>query len=62
MSFPEVVLFASHDHQFVSTVANRIVEITPDSITDVMMNFEQYLATKEESLEEDNQYLERKAA
>jgi ATPase subunit of ABC transporter with duplicated ATPase domains len=62
MSFPEVVLFASHDHQFVSTVANRIVEITPDCITDVMMNFEQYLATKEESLEEDNQYLERKAA
>jgi ATPase subunit of ABC transporter with duplicated ATPase domains len=62
MSFPEVVLFASHDHQFVSTVANRIVEITPDCITDVMMNFEQYLATKEESLDEDNQYLERKAA
>ena len=28
MAFPEVVLFASHDHQLVSTVANRVVEIT----------------------------------
>ena len=63
MAFPEVVLFASHDHQFVSTVANRIVEITPDGIVDVMMGFDDYLAMKEASLaEEENQYLEMKAA
>ena len=47
IAFPEVVLFASHDHQFVSTVANRIVEITPDGIIDVMMDFEKYLEMKE---------------
>ena len=46
VAFPEVVLFASHDHQLVSTVANRIVEITPDGIVDAMMNFDDYLATK----------------
>lgn len=45
--FSEVVLFASHDHQLVSTVANRIVEITPAGITDLMMDFDQYLAMKE---------------
>ena len=46
-AFSEVVLFASHDHQFVSTVANRIVEITPDSIIDVLMDFDEYLAMKD---------------
>jgi ATPase subunit of ABC transporter with duplicated ATPase domains len=53
MAFTEVVLFASHDHQFVSTVANRIVEITPDGIVDMMMNFDQYLAMKEAGLAEE---------
>ena len=62
MAFREVVLFASHDHQFVSTVANRIVEITPDGIIDVMMDFDEYLAMKEASLADENDYLVSKAA
>ena len=63
MDFPEVVLFASHDHQFVSTVANRIVEITPDSIIDVMMDFDEYLAMKDaKEAEDENEYLEMQAA
>jgi len=63
MAFPEVVLFASHDHQFVSTVANRIVEITPDSIIDVMMDFDEYLAMKDvKEAEDENEYLEMQAA
>jgi ATPase subunit of ABC transporter with duplicated ATPase domains len=68
VDFPEVALFASHDHQIVSTVANRIVEITPEGIIDVMMDFDEYLAMKEASLSEDEgvsdeeEYLERQAA
>jgi ATPase subunit of ABC transporter with duplicated ATPase domains len=62
MTFSEVVLFASHDHQFVSSVANRIVEITPDGIIDVMMGFDEYLAMKEASLSEENGYLDNQAA
>ncbi len=67
IDFPEVALFASHDHQIVSTVANRIVEITADGITDVMMNFEEYLAMKNAGLAEDEnfsaeEYLEMQAA
>ena len=61
MAFPEVVLFASHDHQFMSTVANRIVEITPGGIIDVMMDFDEYLAMKDASLSGENDYLDRKA-
>ena len=61
MAFPEVVLFSSHDHQFVSTVANRIVEITPGGIIDVMMDFDECLAMKEASLSGENDYPDRKA-
>ena len=43
IAFPEVLLFASRDHQLVSTVANRIVEITPTGIVDWMMGFDEYL-------------------
>lgn len=45
MVFPEVILFASHDHQFVSTVANRIVELTPEGSIDRLMSFDDYLAS-----------------
>ena len=62
IAFPEVLLFASHDHQFVSTVANRIVEITEDGCIDVMMGFDQYLEMKEERLAAENSFLEQKAA
>lgn len=62
MSFTEVVLFASHDHQFVSTVANRIIEITPDGIIDLMMTFDQYLEMKEAEGAGENALLEQKAA
>ncbi len=43
ISYTEVVLFSSHDHEFVSTVANRIIEITPGGIIDRDMNFDDYL-------------------
>ncbi|HXV21515.1 MAG TPA: ATP-binding cassette domain-containing protein [Desulfuromonadales bacterium] len=43
IAFSEVILFASHDHQFVSTVANRIVELTPAGVIDRVMSFDDYL-------------------
>ncbi len=49
IAFNEVVLFASHDHEFVSTVANRIVEFTPGGIIDRVMGFEDYLESNEVS-------------
>jgi ATPase subunit of ABC transporter with duplicated ATPase domains len=41
--FPEVLLFASHDFEFVNTIANRIVEIAPGGVIDRMMSLEAYL-------------------
>ena len=43
MNFSEVILFTSHDHKFVSTLANRIIELTPTGIIDRVMRFDEYL-------------------
>jgi len=41
--FPGTILFTSHDHELVNTVANRIIEITPNGIIDKMMPYDAYL-------------------
>jgi len=41
--FKGTVLFASHDHQFVQTVANRIIELTPKGVIDKVMSYDEYL-------------------
>jgi ATPase subunit of ABC transporter with duplicated ATPase domains len=42
-TFPGVILFNSHDHEFVNSVANRIIEIVPAGLIDRMMPFDDYL-------------------
>lgn len=44
ISFPGVVLLTTHDHQFMQTVANRIIEITPNGMIDKLMNYDEYLS------------------
>ncbi|MBS1910029.1 MAG: ATP-binding cassette domain-containing protein [Bacteroidetes bacterium] len=44
MAFPGIVLFTTHDHQFMQTVANRIIEITPYGMIDQLMAYDEYLA------------------
>ena len=39
------VLFASHDHEFIETVANRIIELTPNGIIDKMMSYDEYISS-----------------
>jgi len=56
IKFPEVVLFTSHDFEFVETVANRIIEITPDGIIDRRTNFEEYLANDDIKAIRDKMY------
>jgi ATPase subunit of ABC transporter with duplicated ATPase domains len=41
--FKGAVLFTSHDHQFVQTIANRIIEITPTGLIDKPMSYDEYL-------------------
>ena len=47
IAYSEVILFTSHDHKFLSTVANRIIEFTPNGYIDRMLTFDEYLESKE---------------
>jgi ATPase subunit of ABC transporter with duplicated ATPase domains len=42
--FQGTLLFTSHDHELVNTVANRIIEITPNGLIDKMMSYDEYLS------------------
>ena len=46
ISFDGTLLFVSHDHQFVQTIANRIIEITPTELIDKRMTYDEYLESK----------------
>lgn len=45
INYKGVILFTSHDHQFVQTIANRIIEITPNGLIDRRMTYDEYLET-----------------
>jgi ATPase subunit of ABC transporter with duplicated ATPase domains len=53
-NFTGTILFGAHDHEFIQTIANRIIEITPKGIIDKMMEYDEYIENEEiqEKLEE----------
>ena len=44
INFPGIVLMTSHDHTFMQTVANRVIELTPGGIIDRLMTFDEYVS------------------
>jgi ATPase subunit of ABC transporter with duplicated ATPase domains len=46
-NFTGIVLLSSHDHTFMQTVANRIIELTPNGAIDKLMSFDEYLERKQ---------------
>jgi ATPase subunit of ABC transporter with duplicated ATPase domains len=44
INFPGIVLMTSHDHTFMQTVANRVIELTPGGIIDRLMTFDEYMS------------------
>jgi ATPase subunit of ABC transporter with duplicated ATPase domains len=47
INFKGTILFVSHDHQFIQTIANRIIEITPKGIIDRQMTYDEYLENED---------------
>ena len=47
MRFKENILFSSHDHQFVQTVANRVIEFNEKGCLDRLSTYDEYLEYKE---------------
>ncbi|GKU80415.1 ABC-F family ATP-binding cassette domain-containing protein [Paenibacillus sp. L3-i20] len=52
------ILFTSHDHQFVQTIANRIIEFTPNGVIDRMMTYDEYLESAEVKAIRERMYAE----
>ncbi len=46
-TFKGNVLLASHDHEFINTVCNRIIEITPNGIIDKLMSYDDYISDEQ---------------
>jgi ATPase subunit of ABC transporter with duplicated ATPase domains len=54
--FPGTVLFTSHDHEFTQTVANRIIEITPNGFIDKLMTYDEYIESDKVAEQKDLLY------
>lgn len=49
VDFKSNILFTSHDHEFIQTVANRIIELTPDGLIDRVCSFDEFVEWKREN-------------
>jgi ATPase subunit of ABC transporter with duplicated ATPase domains len=47
IAFKGAMIFTSHDHQFVQTIANRIIEVTPNGVIDKQMSYDEYLENED---------------
>jgi len=56
IKFKGVIIFSSHDHQFINTIANRIIEFAPGGIIDRRMTFEEYLDNEDVRILRDRLY------
>ena len=56
INFPGIVLMTTHDHQFMQTTANRIIEITPKGIIDRLSDYDEYLADERIKVLQDEMY------
>jgi ATPase subunit of ABC transporter with duplicated ATPase domains len=55
--FPGTVLFTSHDHEFTQTVANRIIELTPNGCIDKLMTYDEYMASERVAQQQEALYV-----
>ncbi|MCH4887263.1 ATP-binding cassette domain-containing protein [Acidaminobacter sp. JC074] len=56
IAFKGTMLFTSHDHKFIQTIANRVIELTPNGTFDKLMEFDEYLDDKDLQAEIDKMY------
>ena len=52
------ILFSSHDHEFIQTVCNRVIELTPNGIIDKRMDFDDYIVNENIQEQLDKMYRE----
>lgn len=57
MKFPGIILMSSHDHEFIQTVCNRIIEIGPNGTIDKMMDYDDYISDERLIEQRDRLYI-----
>ena len=62
IDFKGNVLFASHDHEFINTIANRIMEITPEGLIDRLSSYDDYIVWRRENGNNKNRILQERRA
>jgi ATPase subunit of ABC transporter with duplicated ATPase domains len=55
-TFKGVILMASHDHEFIQTVCNRVIELTPNGIIDKMMDYDDYITDEKVAAARERMY------
>ena len=55
-NFKGVILMSSHDHEFIQTVCNRIIELTPHGIIDKMMDYDDYITDEKVAAARERMY------
>jgi len=56
MNFDQVVLMSSHDHEFIQTVSNRVIEITPNGCIDKQMDYDSYITNEKIKEQRESMY------
>jgi len=56
INFKGNILMSSHDHQFIQTVCNRIIELTPNGIMDKQMDYDDYIESEKIKEQKDQLY------
>ncbi len=59
LKFPGNMFFSSHDHAFIQSVSNRIIELTPNGIIDKLMEYDDYIGDEKIQALKDKMYLEK---
>ncbi len=56
--YPGNLFMSSHDHEFIQTVSNRIIELTPNGIIDKLMDYDDYISDERVLLQKEKMYTE----
>ena len=56
ITFKGAMIFTSHDHQFIQTIANRIIEVTPNGVVDKVATYDEFLESQELQKQVDAMY------
>jgi ATPase subunit of ABC transporter with duplicated ATPase domains len=54
--FPGIILMSSHDHEFIQTVCNRVIELTPKGIIDKQMEYDDYISDENLKIQRSKMY------